>query len=69
MNFTNSGASVFDSGKIGKCYSFTTSNRNEMYCLDSSFLDKHINNHSFSICIWVKSSSDATTVVSLTYGI
>lgn len=57
-------------GKLGNCYQFTrTSHHQLIYTLPTELLNK-INNHSFGVSAWVKSSSsDAGVWLSITYGI
>ena len=71
--FSNKGSSyitVDNSGKIGKCYNFnSTANNLGIYSADGGFMDKYINNKSWTICAWVQTSSSDTIVVSLSYGL
>lgn len=71
--FTNSAPSMITlttGGKIGSCYNFnSTSNNNGIYSADNGFMASYINNHSWSICAWVQSTSTDTCVISLSYGL
>ena len=71
--FTNSNTSfitVDNNGKIGKCYTFnSTANNNGISSVDNGFMDKYINNKSWSICAWIKTTSTDTCVISLSYGL
>ena len=61
---------VNDEGKIGKCYNFnSTVNNTGIYHADSGFMAKCINNHSFSLCIWVQTTATDTCALSLSYGL
>ena len=61
---------IDNAGKLGKCYNFSSSATNRgIYSNDNGFMDKYINNHSFSLCAWVKTSSSDTNVISLSYGL
>lgn len=71
--FTNSSQSMItvnSSGKIGKCTEFnSTANNSGIYSVDNGFMDKYINNKSWSLCAWVKTTSTDTCVLSLSYGL
>lgn len=61
---------VSNEGKIGKCYDFnSTVNNSGIYHVDAGFMEKCINNHSFSLCIWVKTTATDTCALSLSYGL
>lgn len=72
-NFTTSTATINNSGKIGKCYNFTQNTGSGIYlssgisCTD--FMNKYINNHSWTLCAWVNTSSSSTPVMYLTFGL
>lgn len=73
-SFTNSDTSaitVNNSGKIGKCYKFsTTSTANSgIYSLDNGFMESYINNKSFTLAAWVNTTSAYTVVMYLSYGL
>jgi hypothetical protein len=71
FNVTNTSfITVNDSGKIGKCYNFnSTATNSGIFHNDNDYMAKHINNHSFSICAWIKTTSTDTCVISLSYGV
>jgi len=73
--FITSTTTIDSAGKIGNCYSFSQNTGSGIY-LDTSklscadFMNTYINNHSFSLCAWVKTSSTSQTpIISLTYGL
>lgn len=55
ITLTNSGATVDNSGKIGKCYSFNGNNSSLQY------INGPIVNGIFSVAMWVKSNSASAT--------
>ena len=72
--FTSSTTTINNNGKIGKCYNFTQNTGNGIYlssgisCAD--FMNNYINNHSWTLCAWIKTSSTSTTpLICLTYGL
>lgn len=58
-----------NAGKIGKCYNFNGTTGNGIYSNDNGFMDNYINNKSWSLCAWIKTTSTNTCVLALTYGI
>lgn len=70
-NLSNSNAQIDNSGKIGKCYSFTYTSHQYMAFGDSSFMSNYINNHSFSIAYWTKAGSSVSSLcaIGLSYGV
>lgn len=61
---------VNNSGKIGKCYNFNSTVTNSgIFHADGNYMSEHINNHSFSICAWIQTTSTDTCVISLSYGL
>lgn len=62
-------ATVSNNGKIGKCYTFAATTGNGMYRADNGFMNDYINNKSWSLAAWVKSTESDTCVMSLSYGL
>ena len=63
---------VNNAGKLGKCYNFNSSAiNNGIYSPDSGFMNKYINNHSFSLCAWINIASTITNtpIMCLSYGL
>lgn len=61
---------VNNSGKIGKCYDFnSTATNSGIFHSDADYMAEHVNNHSFSICAWIKTTSTDTCAISLSYGV
>ena len=57
-------------GKIGQCYSFIYTSHQYMSFSDSTFMEKYINNHSFSLACWVKTDGTGrVNMFSLTFGL
>ena len=73
ITFTNTATSyitVNTAGKIGSCFAFNSSaNNNGIYSADNGFMANYINNKSWSICAWIKTSSIDTCIISLSYGL
>lgn len=63
---------VDNAGKLGKCYNFNSSAiNNGIYSPDNGFMNKYINNHSFSFCAWINIASTITNtpIICLSYGL
>ena len=65
LGFTNTAsATVAADGKIGSCYSFSTTSGNGLLLSSgksaSEFMDAYINHHSWSLCAWVRATSSKT---------
>ena len=73
IEFSNTATSyitVDNNGKIGKCYNFNSSSINSgIFSNDNGFMSKYINNKSWSICVWINTTSSDTCVISLSYGL
>ena len=73
ITFTNTATSyitVNTAGKIGSCFAFNSSaNNNGIYSADNGFMANYINNKSWSICAWIKTSSIDTCIIYLSYGL
>lgn len=72
LEFTNSNATVANDGCLGPCYSFaaTTGNGISASIASNDFLTKFVDNHSFSMCCFFKTTATAATVpISITYGV
>ena len=72
-NFILGSATLDNSGKLGKCYNFTSTTSNGMSLSGSTenFMNTYINNHSWSLCAWVNTSvnNGDTCVFGMTYGL
>ena len=70
-NQSSSGATVADAGKIGKCYNFVVPSAAtaNIYSDENGFMNKCINNHSFSLCGWFTTTSSSAPLMFLTYGV
>ena len=72
ITVTNNGATYNSSGKIGGCYVGSCASRQWMYAEysggTSEFMTKFINNHSFTLAAWAKTSSQ-TALLCITYGV
>ena len=70
-NTNTSCIAVSNGGKVtSNCYNFnSTVNNNGIYSADSGFMSKYINNHSWTLCAWVNTTSTQTTVMTLSYGL
>ena len=64
--FTNSGATVNNNGKIGKCYEFVDTSHTYIRFNTNETLLNTINNHSFSVCAWIKTTTNRCWL-SMTY--
>lgn len=64
---------IDNNGKIGKCYRFSQNEGNGIFMTSMfvhDFMDKYINNHSFSLCAWINTTSSLSTpIMSLTDGL
>ena len=74
LEFTNTAsATVATDGKLGSCYSFSATSGNGLLLSSgksaSEFMDAYINHRSWSLCAWVKTTSDSSIVFGLTYGL
>ena len=74
LGFTNTAsATVAADGKLGQCYSFSAFSGNGLFLgsgkSSSEFMDAYINHHSWSLCAWVRTTSDDNVVFGLTYGL
>ena len=74
LEFTNTAsATVATDGKIGSCYSFSATSGTGLLLSKgksaSEFMDTYINHHSWSMCAWVKTTSNDNVVFGLTYGL
>ena len=72
--FTTATATIDNNGKIGKCYSFTATTGIGIYLNAgisvANFMSTYINNHSWTLCAWIITTSTKTTpVFGLTYGL
>lgn len=72
--FTNTAsATVATDGKIGQCYSFSTTSGNGLLLSSgkssSEFMDAYINHHSWSMCAWIRTTSNDNIMFGLTYGL
>lgn len=59
-------------GKLGNCYNFNSPTiNNGIYSADNGFMAKYMNNQSFSLMAWIKTSvtNSATTIMNLSYGL
>lgn len=66
-------ATLTTGGKFGGCYNFTATTGSGMLLNNdvTTFMNTYINNHSWSLCAWIKNSVDNgdTCVIALTYGL
>ena len=74
LGFTNTAsATVTTDGKIGSCYSFSSTSGSGLLLSKgksaSEFMDAYINHHSWSMCAWVRTTSNDNVVFGLTYGL
>ena len=74
LEFTNTAsATVATDGKTGSCYSFSTTSGTGLLLSKgksaSEFMDAYINHHSWSMCAWIRTTSDDNVVFGLTYGL
>ena len=74
LEFTNTAsATVAVDGKIGSCYSFSATSGTGLLLSKgksaSEFMDAYINHHSWSMCAWVRTTSNDNVVFGLTYGL
>ena len=72
LEFNNTNAQVSASGCLGSCYSFTATTGTGINAIISSndFLTRFIDNHSFSLCAWFKTTdASLTPIINITYGI
>ena len=74
LEFTNTAsATVATDGKIGSCYSFSATSGTGLLLSKgksaSEFMNAYINHHSWSMCAWIKTTSDDNVVFGLTYGL
>ena len=73
-SFAVGSATIDNSGKIGKCYNFSSTSSNGINLLSGNvadFMNTYINNQSWSLCAWVKNAinNGDTCVISLSYGL
>lgn len=74
LEFTNTAsATVATDGKIGSCYSFSATSGTGLLLSKgksaSEFMDVYINHHSWSMCAWIRTTSNDNVVFGLTYGL
>ena len=74
LEFTNTAsATVAADGKIGSCYSFSATSGTGLLLSKgksaSEFMDAYINHHSWSMCAWIRTTSNDNVVFGLTYGL
>ena len=74
LEFANTAsATVATDGKIGSCYSFSATSGTGLLLSKgksaSEFMDTYINHHSWSMCAWIRTTSDDNVVFGLTYGL
>ena len=74
LEFTNTAsATVATDGKIGSCYSFSATSGTGLLLSKgksaSEFMDAYINHHSWSMCAWIRTTSNDNVVFGLTYGL
>ena len=74
LEFANTAsATVAADGKIGSCYSFSATSGTGLLLSKgksaSEFMDAYINHHSWSMCAWVRTTSNDNVVFGLTYGL
>lgn len=72
LEFTNSNATVATGGCLGSCYTFTATTGTGISAAIASndFLTRFVDNHSFSLCAWFKTTDTSfTPVINITYGI
>ena len=74
LEFTNTAsATVATDGKIGSCYSFSATSGTGLLLSKgksaSEFMNAYINHHSWSMCAWIRTTSDDNVVFGLTYGL
>ena len=74
LEFTNTAsATVATDGKIGSCYSFSATSGTGLLLSKgksaSEFMDAYINHHSWSMCAWIRTTSNDNIVFGLTYGL
>lgn len=61
---------IDNNGKIGKCFNFNSSSNNSgIFSADNGFMNKYINNKSWSLCAWILTTSTDTCIMSLSYGL
>lgn len=74
LGFTNTAsATVAADGKLGSCYSFSATSGDGLLLSSgkstSEFMNAYINHHSWSLCAWIRTTSNSTVVFGLTYGL
>lgn len=74
LEFANTAsATVTTDGKIGSCYSFSATSGTGLLLSKgksaSEFMNTYINHHSWSLCAWIRTTSNRTVVFGLTYGL
>ena len=74
LEFTNTASAIVATdGKIGSCYSFSATSGTGLLLSKgksaSEFMDAYINHHSWSLCAWIRTTSDDNVVFGLTYGL
>ncbi len=74
LEFINTAsATVAADGKLGSCYSFSATSGDGLLLSSgksaSEFMDTYINHHSWSLCAWIRTTSDSNIVFGLTYGL
>ena len=74
LGFTNTAsATVAADGKLGSCYSFSATSGYGLLLSSgkstSEFMNAYINHHSWSMCAWIRTTSDDNVVFGLTYGL
>ena len=67
LEFINTAsATVATDGKIGSCYFFSDTSGNGLLLYSGKspveFMNAYINHHSWSLCAWVRTTSDSTVV-------
>lgn len=71
-SYSNTGVTLNDNGKIGKCYQFSIPQTaaNLIYSADDGFVNKFINDKSFSLCAWFNTTTTAAgPIFYITYGV
>ena len=69
VTFTRNSGTYNSNGKLGGCYEFSGQSGTGISASDNGFMNKYINNHSWSICVWIKSTNANTPIMSLSYGL